>query len=114
MVCTWLVRSGVALGSVQSSRCGERDPVVIGVWGRGGRCPWIPFVQISAVASWDLARSIGADDTLPAGAVEATLMGLGRLPEEMLRSETMFGPAVEVAADASPQDRLLGFVGRQP
>ncbi len=66
------------------------------------------------VHSWDLARSIGVDDTLPAGAVEATLMGLRRLPEEMLRSETMFGPAIEVAADASSQDQLLAFVGRQP
>lgn len=66
------------------------------------------------IHSWDLARSIGADDTLPAEAVESTLMGLQRLPEAMLRGETMFGPAVEVAEDASPQDRLLGFVGRQP
>jgi uncharacterized protein (TIGR03086 family) len=66
------------------------------------------------VHSWDLARSIGVDDTLPAEAVQATLMGLQRLPEEMLRSPTMFGPAVEVADDASPQDQLLAFVGRQP
>ena len=64
--------------------------------------------------SWDLARSLGVDDTLPAGAVEATMMGLGRVPEEMLRSESMFGPAVEVADDASAQDRLVAFCGRQP
>jgi len=66
------------------------------------------------VHSWDLARSIGADETLPVGAVEATLMGLRRMPEEMLRSATMFGPPIEVADDASPQDQLLAFVGRQP
>lgn len=66
------------------------------------------------VHSWDLARSIGADETLPAEAVEATLMGLRRLPEPMLRGETMFGPAIEVADDASLQDQLLAFVGRQP
>lgn len=66
------------------------------------------------VHSWDLARSIGVDDTLPAEVAESTLMGLQRLPEQMLRSDTMFGPAVEVADDASAQDRLLGFVGRQP
>lgn len=66
------------------------------------------------IHSWDLARSLGLDDTLPAEAAESTLMGLQRLPVEMLRSETMFGPEVEVAADASAQDRLLGFVGRQP
>lgn len=66
------------------------------------------------VHSWDLARSIGGDETLPAEAVEATYMGLQRLPEEMLRGETMFGAAVEVADDASMQDKLLAFVGRQP
>jgi hypothetical protein len=41
-------------------------------------------------------------------------MGLQRLPEEMLRSDRMFGPAVEVADDASAQDRLIAFVGRKP
>lgn len=66
------------------------------------------------IHSWDLARSLGADETLPAAAVEATLMGLQRLPDAMLRSETMFGPAIDVADDASAQDRLIAFVGRQP
>ena len=66
------------------------------------------------VHSWDLARAIGADDTLPAAAATSTLMGLQRLPEEMLRSERMFGPAVEVADDASAQDQLIAFVGRTP
>lgn len=66
------------------------------------------------VHSWDLARSIGADDTLPEAAVESTLMGLQRLPEEMLRNDRMFGPAVEVADDASSQDKLIAFVGRNP
>ena len=42
------------------------------------------------------------------------MMGLQRMPEEMLRGERMFGPAVEVAEDASAQDKLIGFVGRQP
>ncbi len=66
------------------------------------------------VHSWDLARSIDADATLPEAAVESTLMGLQRLPEEMLRNDRMFGPAVEVADDASPQEKLIAFVGRTP
>ena len=66
------------------------------------------------VHSWDLARSIGVDATLPEAAAESTLMGLQRLPEEMLRSDRMFGAAVEVADDASAQDRLIAFVGRNP
>ena len=64
--------------------------------------------------SWDLARSIGADETLPAEAAESTLMGLQRMPDPMLRGENMFGPAIEVADDASAQDKLLAFTGRQP
>lgn len=64
------------------------------------------------IHSWDLARSIGADESLPEGAVQATLMGLQRAPDEMLRSATMFAPALEVADDASPQERLLAFAGR--
>lgn len=65
------------------------------------------------VHSWDLARTLGVDETLPAEAVTSTLMGLQRMPEEMLRGENMFGPAIEVADDASDQEKLLGFVGRQ-
>ena len=65
------------------------------------------------VHSWDLARSIGADDTLPVEAVQSTHMGLQRVPEQMLRGDNMFGPAIDVGADASAQDQLLGFLGRQ-
>jgi uncharacterized protein (TIGR03086 family) len=66
------------------------------------------------IHSWDLARAIGADDTLPAEAVEATQLGLERVPAEMLRGPNMFGDPVEVPDDASPQDRLIGFLGRHP
>ena len=65
------------------------------------------------VHSWDVAHSLGVDDTLPEQAVTSTLMGLQRMPEQMLRSDTMFGPAIEVPEDASAQEKLLGFVGRQ-
>ena len=78
-----------------------------------------PFLAAIVIAmlwkrSWTLAIAIGADATLPEAAAESTLMGLQRLPEQMLRNEQMFGPAIEVDADASAQDRLIGFVGRQP
>ncbi len=66
------------------------------------------------VHSWDLARTLGVDETLPQEAVSSTLMGLQRMPDAMLRGENMFGPALEVADDASEQDKLLAFVGRQP
>ena len=66
------------------------------------------------VHGWDLDCAIGADDTLPAAAVEAVHMGLAQAPAEMIRGPEVFGPIVEVPADASAQDKLIGFVGRQP
>lgn len=66
------------------------------------------------VHSWDLAQSIGVKAVLPAAAVESAMAGLQRMPEEMLRSETMFGPSTEVADDASAHDKLIAFVGRTP
>ena len=66
------------------------------------------------VHSWDLDRAIGVDETLPEAAAASTMMGLQRMPNEMLRREGMFGPAVAVADDASAQDKLIAFVGRQP
>jgi uncharacterized protein (TIGR03086 family) len=66
------------------------------------------------IHGWDLARSIGADETLPADAVQATLMGLQRLPDTMLRSPGMFGAAQDAPDDADDQTKLLLFTGRQP
>jgi uncharacterized protein (TIGR03086 family) len=66
------------------------------------------------VHGWDLARAIGADDALPEAAVEAVHMGLAQAPPELIRNPQLFGPAIEVPADASAQDKLIAFVGRQP
>jgi uncharacterized protein (TIGR03086 family) len=66
------------------------------------------------IHSWDLARSLEADETLPAEVVEAVQLGLDRVPEEMMRAPNMFGPAVDVPAGANAQDRLLAYAGRQP
>lgn len=64
--------------------------------------------------SWDLGQAIGIDVELPAEAVEAVQMGVSQVPEGMLRSPGMFGPAISVPDDASPQDKLLAFTGRRP
>ncbi len=63
--------------------------------------------------TWDLARAIGADETLPAEAVTACHMGLQQFPEDMMRSPGFFGPKVECAADADAQTQMLSFAGRQ-
>ena len=64
--------------------------------------------------SWDLGQAIGVAVELPAEAVAAVQMGVSQIPEGMLRSPGMFGPEIAVPDDASAQDKLLGFTGRQP
>lgn len=64
------------------------------------------------IHTWDLARAIGADETLPAEAVAATHAGLQRFPEQAMRSSGMFSGAVESAADADAQTQMLNFAGR--
>ena len=66
------------------------------------------------VHTWDLATATGQDTTLDAAVVAAcAAMFLPAMPEGG-RAAGIIGPAVEVGPDASPQDRLLGALGRQP
>jgi len=71
------------------------------------------------IHSWDLARSVGANEALPPDAVEATTIGLHHVPPGLLRGtnplgQKMMAAAVKVSADASPQDKMLAFTGRRP
>jgi uncharacterized protein (TIGR03086 family) len=73
---------------------------------------------------WDLARATDQDDTMDPDDVQASWAGLASMPPDFvqqLRTPGAFGPGVEVfgpevpvPADAPLQDRLLGFVGRDP
>ena len=67
------------------------------------------------VHSWDIARATGLreHEELPADEV-ARLDERLRPMGDVLRSPGVFGPEVPVPDDASPQDHLLGFLGRQP
>lgn len=66
------------------------------------------------IHTWDLAEALGAKVDLPDDAINATLSGLMLMPEDTLRGKGMFGPAIEVPEDASAQDKLMAFTGRQP
>ena len=63
--------------------------------------------------TWDLARATGQDDTLDPDQLQRMLAGMGQIPEEALRADGMFGPPVEVPADADDQTRLLAYFGRR-
>lgn len=73
---------------------------------------------------WDLARATGQDETIPAADVERLWDIATNIPPEVMakcRTPGAFGPGIEVygpeipvAPDAPLQDRLLGYVGRDP
>lgn len=63
--------------------------------------------------TWDLARALGAEPGLDPSRCEAVVAG-AEAYEEGMRSSGQYGPRVEVSADASAQDRMIGFLGRDP
>lgn len=66
------------------------------------------------IHTWDLAVALGADRTLDTELVDAVAaMFLPHMPE-VGRQAGFVGAAVPVDAPASPQDVLLGAMGRDP
>lgn len=65
------------------------------------------------VHRWDIGRTAGVDVVFSdreLDQIEESIAGFG----EAIRGEGVCGPAVEVSADASRQDRLIGLTGRDP
>jgi uncharacterized protein (TIGR03086 family) len=63
--------------------------------------------------TWDLARATGQDDVLDPEYCAELLEGM--IPyEEAMRASGQYGPRVPVPDDAPVQDRMLGFIGRDP
>lgn len=63
--------------------------------------------------SWDLAKALGREPDLGEERCRAALEGMKPI-EQLLRDSGQFGPAVPVPDDASPQDKLVAFIGRDP
>ena len=63
--------------------------------------------------TWDLARATGQSEALDPDQLQRMIAGMGAMPEEVLRSDGMFGPRIDVPADADDQTRFLGYVGRR-
>ena len=66
------------------------------------------------VHTWDLATATNQDPRLDPRLVEACIALFLPMMPERGRQAGIVGPAVPVGADASPQDRLLGAMGRHP
>ncbi len=64
------------------------------------------------VHTWDLARSIGADEQLDQEAVATAYERLKPL-DAMIRQPGFFNAKVESAADADLQTQFLNFLGRE-
>jgi uncharacterized protein (TIGR03086 family) len=63
--------------------------------------------------SWDLAKALGRELDLGEERCSATLEDIVPM-EQLLRESGQFGPAVPVDENASPQDKLIAFIGRDP
>ena len=63
--------------------------------------------------SWDLAKALGQDIDLGEQRCADALVGMEPM-DEVLRQSGQFGPPVPVPDDAPAQDRLIGFLGRDP
>jgi len=62
---------------------------------------------------WDLAKATGQDPAMPSGLAAAAFETIhGRFTGE--QRKWVFKPTIAVADDASPQERLLAYTGRQP
>ena len=63
--------------------------------------------------TWDLARATGQDETLDPDQLQRMIAAMGAMPDEALRADGMFGPPIDVPADADDQTRFLAYVGRR-
>jgi uncharacterized protein (TIGR03086 family) len=65
------------------------------------------------IHGWDLAVATGQDATMPDDLAQAAFAMLnGQLTDD--RRGNAFKPAIDVPDDASAQDKLLAYTGRQP
>jgi uncharacterized protein (TIGR03086 family) len=83
-----------------------------GVIERTGPSLGIAFGDL-LVHGWDLAKATGQDATMPAGLPDAAYSMIhGRFTDDQRKG--LFKPEVPVADDASTQDKLLAYTGRDP
>jgi uncharacterized protein (TIGR03086 family) len=67
----------------------------------------------SLLHGWDVARATGQDDQMPEGLPQAAYDVIhGRFTDEQRKG--VFKPEVQLEGDATPQERLLAYTGRQP
>ncbi|MDQ1724321.1 MAG: hypothetical protein QOG52_1349 [Frankiaceae bacterium] len=107
---TWSSVSRAAHEAIAST---PMDKAVNVSWGQISAGEYIgQFVTDVAVHGWDLARGIGADDTIDPVMVDALLPGIEENADSIAGSGS-FGHPVDVPADADDQTRMLALLGRR-
>lgn len=111
-VATW--RSAAEAAQAAAEQPGAQERTVHLSFGDFSGSDYLgQIVSDVIIHSWDLARAAGLDDRMDATLLEFATNFL--TPQiEAWRSAGAFGPAVDVGADADPQDRLLAQTGRAP
>lgn len=72
------------------------------------------FLSLDLVVhGWDLARAAGIDEHMDPEDV-AWVSTRAQSLETTMRGPSTFGPAIEAEPEATDQDKLLAFLGRQP
>lgn len=84
----------------------QRDAAWTAAAARGGA------VEL-AVHGWDVATACGSGRRMPDGLATALLRAATSLVDDATR-QPVFGPPVPVPAMATPEDRLVAFLGRRP
>ncbi len=64
------------------------------------------------VHTWDLARTVGADERLDEDSVRHAYEALKPM-DAMIRQPRVFGPKLEPPLDADQQKQFLYFLGRR-
>ena len=83
-----------------------------------GEMPMVQFLMATAmdqfIHTWDLAKATGQDAALDPALVEIAYPILASGFADMGRQGGFVGPEVPVPEGASLQEKLIGYMGRQP
>jgi len=76
---------------------------------------WIALNEL-VLHGWDIARASGQPFEGEAQSLQACLQSISAMypPDQLAKREGIFGPPVEVPADAPLLDRVVGLSGRDP
>jgi uncharacterized protein (TIGR03086 family) len=132
-----LVNEGQAAGEDQGDLIGD-DPVGavattaatnLASWRAPGALegdrayPWGTFpagagllINVGEVAlhAWDLAKAVGQPAVIDPDVAQVVLDFYSHVPMDDMRANGVYGPEVVVAESAPVQERLLGFLSREP